>query len=374
MEELMEMEEPSTVLLFLHGSGGNGFELRTFLECVPIEEFVGKTFRETCDVSKIDIVTPTSDLRNYKPNMNIPTNVWFNRSSEFLQLGLNDSYEDIEGVDESINKIMVLLNDLSRQYKHIVVGGFSMGGCLALHLLRFKLPGNIRGIFSIGSFIIKPSILNSSTITSENKKIPLYMLHGEDDEFIKLEWGRHTATTLHLREIDVQFKDYKGLTHEIGIEQLVDLIYWIEDLTVQIDKVEMIYNSNVGLNTNNNNNYYPPSIYKKMSREGEIINPGRNSIHKNIDMDKTIPYILTNMNDKTKISYTVPHNIDLEIITSRPVLACGGMFYISVEDNRSSVFTVVTSADPHKTAMEIGIRLRNRLKSEGNSLNPCPMM
>ncbi len=368
------MDESSTVLLFLHGSGGKGAELRAFLECIPIEEFVGKTFRETCDVSKIDIVTPTSDVRNYKPNMNMPTNVWFNRSSKFLQLGLNDSYEDVKGIDESINKIMILLNDLSRQYKHIVIGGFSMGGGLALHLLRFKLPINIRGIFSIGSFIVISSILNSSTITSENKKIPLLMLHGEDDEIVKLEWGRHTATTLHLHEIDVQFKEYKGLTHEIGIEQLVDLIYWIEDLTIQIDKKEMIYNSNIELNSSNNC-YYPPSIYKKMSREGEIIHPRCNNSKSNkIDSDKTIPYILSNMNDKIKISYNVPYNIDLEILTSRPVLACGGMFDISVEDDRSSVFTVVTSADPHKTAIEIGIRLHNRLNSEGNSLNPCPIM
>lgn len=365
------MEISNTVLVFLHGSGGDGVELRAFLECVPIEEFVGKTFREACDVSNIDLVTPTSELRNYKPNMNIPTRVWFNRSSEFHQLGVNDSYEDVDGINESINKIMILLNDLSRQYKHIVIGGFSMGGGLALHLMRYCLPLNIRGIFSIGSFVIKSSILNTVSIRPENKNIPLLMMHGDDDEMIKLAWGQYTATSLHLSEIDVQFKEYKGLTHEIGIEQLVDLIYWIEDLTLQIDKTEMIHNTNVNLT---NNTDYPSSIYKKMSREGELINSQSISKGNKINKDNTIPYTLTSINDKIKISFNVPNNIDLEILSSRPVLACGGMFEICVADDRLSVFTIVTSADPHKTAVEIGTRLLNRLKSEGNSLNPCPMM
>lgn len=365
------MEISNTVLVFLHGSGGDGVELRAFLECVPIEEFVGKTFREACDVSNIDLVTPTSELRNYKPNMNIPTRVWFNRSSEFYQLGVNDSYEDVDGINESINKIMILLNDLSRQYKHIVIGGFSMGGGLALHLMRYCLPLNIRGIFSIGSFVIKSSILNTVNIRPENKNIPLLMMHGDDDEMIKLAWGQYTATSLHLSEIDVQFKEYKGLTHEIGIEQLVDLIYWIEDLTLQIDKTEMIHNTNINLT---NNTDYPSSIYKKMSREGELINSQSSSKGNKISKDNTIPYTLTSINDKIKISFNVPNNIDLEILSSRPVLACGGMFEICVADDRLSVFTIVTSADPHKTAVEIGTRLLNRLKSEGNSLNPCPMM
>jgi dienelactone hydrolase len=67
---------------------------------------------------------------------------------------------------------MILLNDLSRQYKHIVIGGFSMGGGLVLHLMRYCLPLNIRGIFSIGSFVIKSSLLNTINIRPENKNIP----------------------------------------------------------------------------------------------------------------------------------------------------------------------------------------------------------
>jgi len=365
------MDESNTVLVFLHGSGGNGIELRTFLECVPIEEFVGKTFRETCDASKIDIVAPTSDLRNYRPNMNMPTNVWYNRSLEFLQSGIHDNYEDIDGINESIDKIILLLNDLSRQYKYVIIGGFSMGGGLALHLLRYDLPRNILGIFSIGSFIITKSILNTAQISSENKAISLLMMHGVDDAMIQLDWGRHTATTLHLREVDVQFKEYNGLTHEIGVEQLVDLLYWIEDLIVEDYKVGINNSSNIGLSGNSS---YPPSIYKKMSREGALIIPQTGDESNKGNSDNIIPYSLVNMNGKVKISFNVPRDVDLEVLTSRPVLACGGMFDISVENDRSSVFTVVTSSDPNKTAIEIGTRLLNRVKSEGSSLNPCPIM
>lgn len=42
-----------TIVLFLHGSGGTGMQLRTFLETAPISSLGQRTFREILDAGLI---------------------------------------------------------------------------------------------------------------------------------------------------------------------------------------------------------------------------------------------------------------------------------------------------------------------------------
>jgi predicted esterase len=140
-----------TALIFLHGSGGSGIELRTYLESFRIEAFNYKTFRQITDENNMDIYCPTSKSIEYLPAFGHPMNVWFNRSLNFTNLGLNDTYEDTVEIQESINRIKKLINDIYDKYDYIVLGGFSMGGGLTLYFTRETLPDKVIGIFSISS-------------------------------------------------------------------------------------------------------------------------------------------------------------------------------------------------------------------------------
>jgi hypothetical protein len=122
-------------------------------------------------------------------------------------------------------------------YVDIFVGGFSQGGCLSLHLMRNdiaeQLSNKVRGIFSMGSFLVKSSVvLKKSADNNGLANLPLLMMHGEEDSLILYEWGHSTATSLLLenRDLDIQFKGYAGLDHDIGDEELVDLLLWIDDV------------------------------------------------------------------------------------------------------------------------------------------------
>jgi hypothetical protein len=41
-----------------------------------------------------------------------------------------------------------------------------------------------------------------------------------EDSLIRFEWGESTATSLLLKDRDVQFKSYEGLDHEIGVDEV----------------------------------------------------------------------------------------------------------------------------------------------------------
>lgn len=93
-----------TALVFLHGSGSNGLELRSYLETVPLGQFGYKTFRDVADLAAITIFTPTSDVIPYTPMGGERLNVWFDRASSFVSEGV-ESREDFEGSERSINKV-----------------------------------------------------------------------------------------------------------------------------------------------------------------------------------------------------------------------------------------------------------------------------
>jgi predicted esterase len=95
----------ATLLIFLHGSGGNGRDLRDYLDFIPLDQLEQKTFGEIAGMAKMDIITPTASERPYTPMNSMSTRVWFDRSSNFMQLGCDD-VEDTQGVNESLQQVL----------------------------------------------------------------------------------------------------------------------------------------------------------------------------------------------------------------------------------------------------------------------------
>jgi predicted esterase len=128
------------------------------------------------------------------------------------------SSEDTDGIKQSMNRIIELINsaDARENYDHIFLGGFSMGGGLCLHSYIYDISPKIRGIFTLGSFVVNGSEALNKPIVESMKRVPLLMMHGEDDDMIVSEWGRKTSTNFHMRELDVQVRVYENLGHDIG--------------------------------------------------------------------------------------------------------------------------------------------------------------
>lgn len=54
-----------------------------------------------------------------------------------------------------------------------------MGGGLALHFLRRNLSEKIRGIFTMGSFLVESSAVLTDSLPEKNLDLPVIMMHGE---------------------------------------------------------------------------------------------------------------------------------------------------------------------------------------------------
>ena len=114
----------STALFFLHGSGDTGPNLRLYMDSLPMEDFEFKTFTQVSNDCNITIYTPSSGTRKYTPAFGAPSNVWFDRSADFNILGLEDTFEDEEGIRESISTVLSAVRKIEENYDYIFIGGY----------------------------------------------------------------------------------------------------------------------------------------------------------------------------------------------------------------------------------------------------------
>lgn len=378
------MPPSRSLIVFLHGSGGSGRELAQFLSVVPLgaaESY--RPFKQAMESRHMELLAPTADARAYTP-FGERASVWFDRSAEFLQRGVDDSYEDLEGADRSLGGVLRLIEEKEAQYDHIFLGGMSMGGCLSLHGLRKNLHPKVRGIFSMGSFLVNKSVMfdKSAPLAPSASSMPVLMMHGTADSMIAHEWGKTTATNLLLRGVNVRFESYENLDHEIGEGELLELLDWMADLRYSADKaagrmdledLEKDHDEEEWKRVEAASKFQPFAPVSSSSLRPTVLASGVNS-----GVKFTIEALPGGKHNEVLIRYPIPADIASQLIpllTARPVLACGGMFDL-VEDPESQgggVLTRAQTSEPEKLAHEIAKRVAIRVTSGGESLNACPM-
>lgn len=167
-----------TALIFLHGSGGDGVEVKSFLDCLPLTDFGHETFSDVAKSIDMDIITPTADTRRYTAMNYERLNIWFDRTAKFFSKDGLDDKEDLDGVELSLSKIFKIIEEIEPRYDHIFLGGHSMGGVLMLHVLRKNVSPKVRGLFSIGSCLLNMSEVFVGPGLGNASKLPLLMMHG----------------------------------------------------------------------------------------------------------------------------------------------------------------------------------------------------
>ncbi|XP_055437891.1 lysophospholipase-like protein 1 isoform X2 [Bubalus kerabau] len=99
-------------------------------------------------------------LEPYTPLKGGISNVWFDR----LKIS-NDCPEHLESIDVMCQVLTDLIDDEVKtgiKKNRILVGGFSMGGCMAMHL-AYRNHQDVAGVFALSSFLNKASAVYQET-------------------------------------------------------------------------------------------------------------------------------------------------------------------------------------------------------------------
>ncbi|XP_046398444.1 lysophospholipase-like protein 1 [Ischnura elegans] len=218
MTNIQLNQQPSGSVIFLHGSGDTGNGVRLW-----IKEMLAKEWK----FPHLRVLFPTAPVLNYKPMGGVPSNVWFDRHSISPEVP-----ECLESIESSMGTLKQLVDkeiELGIPLNRIIIGGFSMGGAMALHL-TYRMFQSVGGCFAISSFLNDSSIVYQTLETTAQKPLPpLCMMHGDCDELVPMEWGAETLKQLQRCGVDGTMTIARRVTHEITREQIINLTNWINE-------------------------------------------------------------------------------------------------------------------------------------------------
>jgi phospholipase/carboxylesterase len=214
----MKSDSAKAVLIMLHGSGDSGPGMRSALRQVA-----GGHFMDAMRELGVQVLTPSAVPRSYFQNPRGLSSVWFDRT------GMEPSApEHTESIDASASRLAALLDEVQQAgipANRIVLGGFSMGGGMALHLALREADRGLAGVFALSSYVCAGS--PAFALESAKRLPPCFMRHGAADDFILPQWGAATADELRALGASVDFALVQGLEHSLADDEVVQLTEWV---------------------------------------------------------------------------------------------------------------------------------------------------
>ncbi len=232
---LKATQRHTATLFFLHGLGDNGMGWAGALNTVR--------------PPYMKVVCPTAPIIPITINMGAKMPAWFDvytldrKSKRGADLeGLEESSRNLRGMVEMETKEHGIprLEDLfvvvghgwrrrplsqrfSRCRNRIIIGGFSQGGTVALHLLLSDREP-FAGCLALSSFMRRQGMPEATADAEEKagRKLttPVLQCHGTWDEMVAIKWGRETRDLLRTRVADVWYHEMEGMGHEANMDEL----------------------------------------------------------------------------------------------------------------------------------------------------------
>lgn len=172
------------------------------------------------------MIFPTAPTRPITLNGGFPMPGWFDIN------GLDESSpEDRAGFEEAKQRIARIVQgevEAGVPADKIVLGGFSQGGAVTLHLA-------LRSEVRLGGAVILSGWLPlkadyPAALTEVGKTMPYFHGHGDADGIVRHQWGQHSAEKLKELGLNYTFKTYRGLDHGATPEEMKDAVAFMKEI------------------------------------------------------------------------------------------------------------------------------------------------
>ncbi|OXB77929.1 UNVERIFIED_CONTAM: hypothetical protein H355_015215, partial [Colinus virginianus] len=172
----------------------------------------------------IKVIYPTAPARPYTPMKGATSTVWFDRYKIS-----NDCPEHIESIDSMCQGLTDLINYETKngiRKDRILIGGFSMGGGMAMHL-AYRFHQDLAGVFALSSFLNKDSAVYEALKSNESVLPELFQCHGTADQLVLYSWGEETNKMLKSLGVSTFLHTFPNLNHELNRTEIEELKTWI---------------------------------------------------------------------------------------------------------------------------------------------------
>lgn len=197
--------EHKGTLIFLHGLGDQGHGW-------------ADAFKTEAKHDNIKFICPHSSERPVTLNMGMRMPAWFDL------FGLDpNAQEDEQGINRATQYVHQLIDAevaAGIPASRIAVGGFSMGGALAIYA-GLTYPQKLGGIVGLSSFFLQRTKFPGSF--TANNATPIFLGHGTDDFLVPLQFGQMSEQYIKKFNPKVELHTYRGMQHSSCGEEMRDV-------------------------------------------------------------------------------------------------------------------------------------------------------
>ena len=203
----------ATVIL-MHGLGADGYDF------VPIVEELRLT-----DALPVRFIFPHARTRPVTINNGYVMRAWYDiKSLDGARV------EDDAGIRESAGLVEQLIaGEIAKGIaaKRIVLAGFSQGGAIALHA-GLRHSAALAGILALSTYL--PLLKSVAAEASPaNRKIPILMCHGLQDQVIVPAMARASRDALTALGYAVDWREYP-MPHSVCAQEIADIAAWLRSV------------------------------------------------------------------------------------------------------------------------------------------------
>ena len=212
--EIETGDKPAASIIWMHGLGADGNDF------VPI-------------VHELDLsgVRPTRFVFPHAPMMPVTINngyvmrAWYD--VKWGDLEGRSRAPDEPGVRASQAAVSQLIErEIARGSTagRIVLAGFSQGGAIALQTgLRYRQK--LAGVMALSTYLTLAESF-AAEATAENRRTPIFMVHGTEDPVIPYPMAAGSRDVLVQNGYDVEWHEYP-MPHSVCLEEIRDIGNWL---------------------------------------------------------------------------------------------------------------------------------------------------
>lgn len=206
---IIEPPKPATAsIIWLHGLGADGHDFEPIVPSLPNQH--------------TRFIFPHAPERPITINGGMVMPGWYDL------YGLDSTAEqDAQGIHESEQ---LLCQYIAREIEQgidpqrIILAGFSQGGAIALHT-GLRYPQTLGGILALSTYLPLSNTVENEIHTA-NRKIPIFMAHGEFDPVIPFSYAEKSRTQLEQLGYHIEWHSYQ-MQHNITPEEIIDISRWL---------------------------------------------------------------------------------------------------------------------------------------------------
>lgn len=203
--------EANASIIWLHGLGASA------------DDFAGLANElQLGAVHGLRLILPNAPTRPVTVNNGIAIPAWYDIGG--MDSSATEDANGLEASRKTINSLVANERALGIASKRIMIGGFSQGGALALHVgLRYAEP--LAGIVALSAYLPLHDRLQNEA-TPANRLTPIFMAHGNADPVVAPELGAGSRDYLIGHGYDVAWRTY-AMEHEVVAPELTAVHDWM---------------------------------------------------------------------------------------------------------------------------------------------------